>query len=122
MTTSSGGIVAYDDRVKVAGLGVPAALLAAHGAVSRPVVEAMASGVNERLGSDMSVAVSGIAGPGGGSEDKPVGTVDVAIARPGRETVYRRLRLPGDRRTVRLLTTQWALDLVRRELSAGAVS
>ena len=80
----------------------------------------MAVGANERLGSDWAVAVSGVAGPGGGSEEKPVGTVDLALARRGQETAYRRLSLPGDRRVVRLLTTQWALDLVRREMGPEA--
>ncbi|MCZ6507315.1 MAG: competence/damage-inducible protein A [Acidobacteria bacterium] len=115
-----GAIVAYDDRVKIEQLGVPPETLASHGAVSRRVVEAMAEGAAERLGADWAVAVSGVAGPGGGSDEKPVGTVDVALARGDEGTDYRRLQLPGDRRTIRWLTTQWALDLIRRRLAEGA--
>ncbi len=81
----------------------------------------MATGVRERLGSDYGLAITGIAGPGGGSEAKPVGTVHLALAGPGREPPeHRQLRLPGDRQRVRRLTSQWALDLLRRRLLALA--
>jgi len=113
-----GGIVAYDNRIKAEQLGVPQALIDEHGVVSREVVSAMARGANERLGSDWAVAVSGIAGPGGGSAEKPVGRVELALARSRGEVDHRQLQLPGDRRTIRLLTTQWALDLVRLQLAA----
>ncbi len=115
-----GGIVAYDDRIKREFLGVSQEDLVAHGAVSRAVVETMAREARSRFGSDLGVAVSGIAGPGGGSEEKPVGTVDVALAGPDMAGRYRRLRLPGDREIVRLLTTQWALDMARRFLLEGS--
>ena len=111
-----GGVVAYSNRVKREQLGVPEALIERHGAVSSQVVEAMASGVASRLGSDWGIAVSGVAGPGGGTPEKPVGTVDVALYKAGAGLRSRRLKLPGDRRVVRLLTTQWALDMVRRAL------
>lgn len=111
-----GAVVAYSNRVKREQLGVPAELIDRHGAVSPEVVEAMATGVAGRLGSDWGLAVSGVAGPGGGTDDKPVGTVDVALSRAGVEVRCRRLRLPGDRRVVRLLTTQWALEMARRAL------
>ncbi|MEB3332267.1 MAG: competence/damage-inducible protein A [Synechococcaceae cyanobacterium] len=77
-----GGVIAYANAVKQALLGVPAELLALHGAVSEPVVRAMAEGVRQRTGSDWALAISGIAGPGGGSEDKPVGLVHLALAGP----------------------------------------
>jgi nicotinamide-nucleotide amidase len=115
-----GGVVAYSNRVKREQLGVPAEMIELYGAVSPQVVESMASGVARRLGSDWGIAVSGVAGPGGGTAEKPVGTVDVALFGPKGETRCRRLRLPGDRAVVRLLTTQWALDMARRALAEGA--
>lgn len=113
-----GAIVAYDNRIKVEQLGVEPGLIERHGAVSPEVAVAMAEGAVARLGSDWAIAVSGVAGPGGGSETKPVGTVDLALARRGAEAASRRLRLPGDRATIRLLATQWALDMTRRALVA----
>lgn len=115
-----GGVVTYADRQKRELLGVPAELLAAHGAVSEAVVRAMARGARERLGGDFAIAVSGIAGPGGGSDEKPVGTVHVAIAGPGGRELHRRLQLPGGRRRIRAQAAQWALDLLRRELADRA--
>jgi nicotinamide-nucleotide amidase len=115
-----GSAVTYADRLKVQLLGVDGGLLDHHGAVSREVAEAMATGVRRRLESDYGLAITGIAGPGGGSEEKPVGTVHVALAGPaGGAPVHRRLRLPGDRQRVRRLTSQWALDLLRRQLLAA---
>jgi nicotinamide-nucleotide amidase len=109
-----GGVVAYSNEVKVALLGVPRATLDEHGAVSQPVAEAMARGVREQLGSTFGVAITGVAGPGGGSEEKPVGTVHVALAGPGDgEMEHRRLWIPGDRERVRWLTSQTCLDLLR---------
>ena len=79
-----GGVVAYANDVKVEQLGVPAALIAAHGAVSESVAQAMAEGVRERLRADVGVAITGIAGPDGGSPEKPVGTVVIATTGPTR--------------------------------------
>ncbi|MBV8202109.1 MAG: competence/damage-inducible protein A [Acidobacteria bacterium] len=120
-----GGAIAYGDRLKTAMLGVPPALLAAHGAVSEPVARAMAAGVRTRLGSDYGAAVTGIAGPGGGSEAKPVGTVHLAIAGPPPaaglpEIDHRQLRLPGDRERIRWQASQIALDMLRRRLLQSA--
>jgi nicotinamide-nucleotide amidase len=112
-----GGVVAYANEVKEAALGVPAALLAEHGAVSGPVAEAMARGARERLGADVAVATTGIAGPGGGTAEKPVGTVFVSIAGPDGATLTRRYRVPGERRDVRERTVTGALHLLRRALA-----
>lgn len=112
-----GGVVAYSNRLKSGLVGVPAEMIEMHGAVSRPVAEALARGAATRLGATWGIGVTGIAGPGGGSNEKPVGTVHVAVAGPeAGKLVHRRLRLPGDRSRVRLLSSQWALDMLRREL------
>lgn len=110
-----GGVIAYDNLVKVTQLGIRAAELAEHGAVSESVAARMASGVRLRLGADIGVAITGIAGPGGGSEAKPVGTVWVAADLGGDVRTAMR-RLPGDRQEVRQRAAQMALDLVRRGL------
>jgi nicotinamide-nucleotide amidase len=110
-----GGVVAYADSAKRSLLGVPAPLLAEHGAVSEPVARAMAEGVRRLLGADLGVSVTGIAGPGGGTPDKPVGTVYFAVAGPEGERAVRR-RFPGDREFVRRFSANIALDLVRTSL------
>ena len=107
-----GGVVAYANEVKERELGVPAPLLAAHGAVSAEIAAAMASGARERLGADVAVAVTGVAGPGGGTEEKPVGLVFLHASGPNGE-LARRLDFPGDRETIRLRATVAALHLVR---------
>jgi len=109
-----GGIVAYSDALKRERLGVPAELLAAHGAVSREVAEAMAHGALA-LGADCAIAVTGVAGPGGGSDEKPVGTVHLAAATPTRLR-HARHRFPGHRELVREFAATFALDLLRRAL------
>jgi nicotinamide-nucleotide amidase len=109
-----GGIVAYDDAVKIEQLGVPPGLLEAHGAVSEPVAVAMAEGVRSRLSADIGIGVTGIAGPDGGTETKPVGMVVIAMA--GVSPSVRTLKFPGDRRMVRQFSTAAALDMVRRAL------
>jgi len=109
------GLVVYSNEAKQALLGVPATLLAAHGAVSGPVAEAMARGVRERAGTDLGLAVTGIAGPEGGSPAKPVGTVFIAVASPdGVEA--RRFRFGGTRSEIKALSALWALELLRRRL------
>ena len=114
-----GGILAYADQVKIAHLGVPTEDLAKFGAVSEQVVKAMASGCRDKLGTDYALAVSGISGPGGGTEEKPVGTTWVAVATP--EGVFAgRYRFPGDRPRNRLLTVAAAADTLRRILQFGA--
>ena len=108
-----GGIVAYDNAVKTGLLGVDEGVLAAHGAVSEPVARAMADGARARLGADVGVAITGIAGPSGGSDAKPVGTVVVAATGLGRERV-RTFRFMGDRALVRAQSVHAALEAVRR--------
>jgi nicotinamide-nucleotide amidase len=109
-----GGVLAYDNSVKVGMLGVDQSDLDAHGAVSEEVAISMAHGVRQRLSADMGIAVTGIAGPGGGTPEKPVGTVWIAL--DGRVRAARRLRLIGDRAEIRQRAAQAALDLVRRHL------
>jgi nicotinamide-nucleotide amidase len=106
-----GGVIAYANAVKVAQLGVPSDVLERHGAVSEPVARAMAEGARAALGSDLAIAATGIAGPSGGTPDKPVGTVDFAVS-DARGTTYRRVRLHGNRGTVLRAATTWALKLV----------
>ena len=108
-----GGVVAYDNAVKMSALDVPDALLRDHGAVSEPVARAMADGARTRLVADVAVAITGIAGPGGGTETKPLGTVVVAATGLGRERV-RTFRFAGDRALVRAQSVHAALDAVRR--------
>ncbi|WP_461209731.1 CinA family protein [Desulfocurvus sp. DL9XJH121] len=103
-----GAVVAYANEVKQGLLDVPPGDLAAHGAVSEPVVLAMARGACAALGVDCAVAVSGVAGPGGGTPDKPVGTVWIAWKAPGR-TWARRFSFAGDRAAVRRATVEAAV-------------
>jgi nicotinamide-nucleotide amidase len=110
-----GGAIAYSNRLKSSLLGVPEDLLAAHGAVSEPVAAAMACGARERFEATFGVAVTGVAGPGGGTPSKPVGTVHVALA-SAQGVDHLRVRLPGDRERVRWQSSQLALDLLRRRL------
>jgi PncC family amidohydrolase len=91
-----GGVVSYSDEVKASALGVPVDTLAAHGAVSPQVAVAMASGARERLGADLGIGVTGVAGPDGGTPEKPVGLVYVAVADEA-GTEVRRFRWAGDR-------------------------
>jgi nicotinamide-nucleotide amidase len=111
-----GGINAYSNDAKRNLLGVSAELLAAHGAVSEEVAGAMAEGGRRAFGADIAVGVTGVAGPDGGSPEKPVGTVCFGIAAADRATVTRRYQLWGNREWVKLLSSQIALDWVRRHL------
>jgi nicotinamide-nucleotide amidase len=113
-----GGVVAYSNAAKVSLLGVPEALLREHGAVSEPVACKMAEGVRARFGADFGIATTGISGPGGGSEEKPVGLVYVALADGGEDGTHAEAFVfPLDRARHRALTAQLALDWVRRKLS-----
>jgi nicotinamide-nucleotide amidase len=111
-----GGVVAYENDVKLAQLGVPEETLVAHGAVSAETAAAMAAGARDALGADVAVAVTGVAGPEGGTPEKPVGLVYLHASAPGAEQ-GRELRLGGDRETVRRRATAAALHLVRELLA-----
>jgi nicotinamide-nucleotide amidase len=113
-----GGVVAYSNAAKTEFLDVPPELIAAHGAVSEPVAVAMAEGIQSRTGAHVGVGVTGIAGPGGGSPQKPVGTVAVAAVGPDRSARVRTLLFPGGRSMVKFQASQAGLDLVRKILIA----
>jgi len=111
------GVVVYSNQSKIELLGVPASVIAAHGAVSEPVAEAMAGGMLRAAGTDVAVGVTGVAGPTGGTPDKPVGTVAIATAwmRNGAvDTRVRTFNFVGGREMVRFQASQGALDMVRR--------
>jgi len=108
-----GGVVAYSNESKENLLGVPREMLVEHGAVSEPVARAMAEGARSRFGCQWGIGITGIAGPGGGSPEKPVGLVHWAVAGPGK-TVHRRRVFPGSRSFVRRWAANAALDLLRR--------
>lgn len=110
-----GSVVAYANDVKINQLHVPAELLATHGAVSEEVAIAMATGCRDVMNADLAVSVTGVAGPDGGTAEKPVGLVYLAVASPRGVTV-RRLQIPGNRARVRKVSTLNAFDLARREL------
>lgn len=110
------GAVTYSNAAKTRQLGVAPALLEAHGAVSEPVARAMAAGIRERAGSTYGLSTTGIAGPGGATPDKPVGTVHIALAGP-EGTEHRELHLSGDRNRIQTLAASAALDLLRRHLT-----
>jgi len=109
------GVVTYSNDAKMRALGVEPILFLEHGAVSAAVAEAMAEGIRNRAETDFGLAITGIAGPGGGTEEKPVGLVYIAIASES-GTEHRKLNLPGDRHLVRWRASQAALDLLRRRL------
>jgi len=111
-----GGVIAYDDTVKTTVLNVPAELVRTHGAVSEAVVLAMALGAQQRFAAEAALAITGIAGPTGGTAEKPVGTVWLA-ARSGAQTRALKRVFPGDRNEIRARAAQAALDLLRRLLA-----
>ncbi len=114
----AGGLVTYSNEAKAALLGVDPTLIAAHGAVSEPVAEAMAAGALQRFGADTAAAITGIAGPGGGTAEKPVGTVCFTVMLADRgPALTRTLRLPGNRSDIRERSTTVAMHLLRRALS-----
>jgi nicotinamide-nucleotide amidase len=112
-----GGVVAYSNAAKVDPAGVPAELIARHGAVSPEVAAALAAGAIERFGADLGIGITGIAGPGGGTAEKPVGTVCLCVAERGGKPIERTVRLPGDRAMVRERTTTVVMHLLRRLLA-----
>ena len=105
----------YSNELKTDFAGVPPELIEAHGAVSTEVAEAMAQGIRRRVGSTIGVGVTGIAGPSGGTETKPVGLVYIAVSY-GNKTESKECNFRGDRDRIRLWASQQALDMVRRKL------
>ena len=113
----AGGVVAYANEAKVGLLGVEAGLIEAHGAVSEPVADAMAQGALARFEADTAVAITGIAGPDGGTEEKPVGTVCWSVMLDDGRSMTRTVRLPGDRTDIRDRSTTVAMHMLRRVLA-----
>lgn len=111
------GAVCYSNRAKIEWLGVSESLLAEHGAVSEPVARAMASGIRALTGTAIGIGVTGIAGPGGGTSSKPVGTVAIAVVTP-REARVRTMQLVGGREMVKFQSAQAAMNMVRLMLTA----
>lgn len=110
-----GGVIVYSNALKTTLAGVPAALIADQGAVSEPVARALAGGVRDVCRAEVGVGITGVAGPGGGAEDKPVGTVFVAVHTP-QVTSCRRARFVGDRSVIRQQSVSVALDMIRLAL------
>lgn len=113
----AGGVVSYSNAAKSDLLGVDPALIETHGAVSEPVAEAMAAGALSRFGADTAVGITGIAGPGGGSDEKPVGTVCFSVRTTAGATLTRTVRLPGNRSDIRERSTTVAMHLLRTVLT-----
>jgi nicotinamide-nucleotide amidase len=114
-----GAIVAYSNGVKTAQAGVAGELIDRHGAVSQEIAEALADGARSRLEADVGVGVTGVAGPGGGTEEKPVGLVWLSVSGPGAQRLTRSVNLPGGRFDVRDRATTVSMHLLRRALTSG---
>ncbi len=114
------GYVTYSNEAKTRMVGVPAALIEAHGAVSEPVARRMAEGALADAGADIAVACTGIAGPSGGSAQKPVGLVFIGCARRGRAPSVERHVFPGDRTAIRAATVDTAFAMIRRAMEEEA--
>ena len=110
------GFVTYANEAKTSELGVPSPLIEENGAVSEPVAVAMAGGALEKSGADYALSLTGIAGPGGGSEIKPAGLVFIALAQRGKPAICKEFHFPRDRETFKQLATQTALDMLRHAL------
>jgi nicotinamide-nucleotide amidase len=110
-----GGVVCYSNPLKTSMVGVPAALIEQHGAVSQPVAQAMAEGIRARSGASIGIGITGVAGPSGGSPEKPVGLVFISLA-DARGTQVREFRFPGNRERIRLWASQMALEMLRRRV------
>jgi len=110
-----GGVVCYSNDLKTKLAGVPRALLETHGAVSKPVAQALAEGIRNRSGANIGIGITGVAGPSGGTPEKPVGLVYISLA-DERGTQVREFRFPGDRERIRHWATQAALELIRRRM------
>lgn len=118
----AGGVVSYSNEAKAELLGVDPALIATHGAVSEPVAEAMAAGALQRFGADVAVGITGIAGPGGGSDEKPVGTVCFSVRLADGTIHTRTIHLPGNRADIRERSTTVAMHMLLRVLGGQPVT
>jgi len=116
----AGGAVAYSNALKERWAQVPAEQISQYGAVSAEVAESLARGIRVATGATYGLGVTGIAGPSGGSETKPVGTVFIALATP-KATSHRRFTFPGDRELIRAFSAYGAMDMLRRELLKGSL-
>jgi len=114
----AGGVIAYSNGVKVAMLGVGEDVLEKHGAVSAPVAEVMAVGVMQRFGADIAVSTTGIAGPSGGSEEKPVGLVFIGLAAKDGFSTVEECHFEGNRAKVRMAASQAALEMIQHYLNS----
>jgi nicotinamide-nucleotide amidase len=110
-----GGAVCYSNELKARFAGVSPRLLETYGAVSKPVAQALAEGIRRKTNASIGIGITGIAGPGGGTEEKPAGMVFISVA-DERGTEVREFRFPGDRERVRLLSSQFALEMLRRRI------
>ena len=115
-----GGVISYSNLAKEVGLGVPHVLIASHGAVSPEVAAAMATGAAHRFSAELGVSVTGIAGPDGGSDEKPVGLHFVGVARPGHPARVQELRLTHDREGNKAAAALAALELALGEGAAAS--
>ncbi|HWP90867.1 MAG TPA: competence/damage-inducible protein A [Thermodesulfobacteriota bacterium] len=113
------GIVSYSNKAKIEVLGVPRFLIESYGAVSEEVVRAMADGVRKLSNADLGVAISGIAGPGGGTQEKPVGTVCIGISHRERGTFSKKFQFKGSREEIKLISSEVALDWIRKFVLNG---
>jgi nicotinamide-nucleotide amidase len=113
-----GGVVAYANELKTALVDVPHELLSAHGAVSEPVAAAMAEGVRARASAHVGVGITGVAGPDGGTPQKPVGTVAIAVSGPDDSATVQTFSFPGGRPQIKYQSAQLALDMVRRAVGS----
>jgi len=114
-----GGLVVYSNEAKTALAGVPASLIESYGAVSPEVARALAAGARDRLGADVGIGITGIAGPGGGTPAKPVGTVCLCVSTAA-DAIERTVRIPGSRAHVRDRTTTTAMHMLRELLTRSA--
>jgi nicotinamide-nucleotide amidase len=112
------GVVCYSNTAKTELIGVPESLIASHGAVSEPVAQAMADGIRERARASVGIGITGIAGPGGGTPEKPVGTVAIAVSTPDAQRV-RTFQFVGPRDMVKFQSTQAAMNMLRLLLDNG---
>ena len=110
------GLVAYANPVKIAGAGVDVKILVKYGAVSQQVARQMAEGIRTLVGADIGVAITGIAGPTGGTRSKPVGLVYIALDRKGRTTLVKEFHFKGSREEIKFRATQASLDIIRKNI------